>query len=783
MPTYSPAQLHELVSNLLPDNNENLIEPAEARQALDAIIDSFYNLVSTPNPTAPSLDNVLLEGNESGPVDLILNTGRYLYFRDAAGNQLRIRPVQDAIHTLAVRDVVIPLRSGTLAMLDDIGSSTWLKPVSDEVAQPTGSEPSGTRYLVSTAATGLFAGHAGEVAEKEGTQWQFSTTEDGDMVRSLSDSNGVIKSKEGGVWITPVGLGDVLSLATVLGVGNNTGAEDIVIDAGQAVGFRDAGSEGTLRLLSQPGTVTDDMAIYLPSESGTLALLADLVNIRLQDVLVAGNETAGRSIQISEFDGVNFLQGTNQVRVKAPASVTANRTLLVPDKDGTLATVSDVDAVAALIDGTMRAPEPFTPSGSYPVTYNGNAIERGDSFRLGAGTMGGATVNSEDLAIALVDAPGQVDGNWQILESNRVVATQVEAEDSASTDLTKLMPPQRWWQAWAKGLTLASFASAVRGVVLTGYVVGSNLAVAATDSLLAAIQKLQGQVNARLAKASNLSDVASVSTARGNLGLKAYATEDYAEAVVRRVEITSPDPVNLGHVVFLNAVGQYGLATPEAAASQKIGIVSSINSEKVRVQIHGICSVFSDLNRGTAYYLSPTVPGAITSVRPAAHAIHIGVAMSATQLDLRPELPLPSGSVRLMSDVPGTASAGTDSGLLSKELEGGGIYEVKVYASVVAGTDAGRVNLWLVTEGAINGFSMISTSASDEVPLQWAQIDLHTAPASVDTVTENQELEYCMSGILVAGPKDTIGLRFGPMADGRDATLKQGTIITWNRIG
>lgn len=516
---------------------------------------------------------------------------------------------------------------------------------------------------------------------------------------------------------------DTPTLAQVLAAGERSGANDIGVDANQAIVFRDDASDGRLRL--KPVAVTDDNTIYLP------------------------------------------------------------------DKPGTVALMDDVAAVAAMVDGSLKAPEAFAPVGTYPTTFGGVAISRGDSYRLAAGTMGTRIVDAEDLLVSLVDEPGQIEANWQVIEGNRVTATQAEAENETSEDLSKVMPPKRWWQAWTRGLSLPAFAAAVRGTLSTG-LTSSTTPMSPTSSLLVNLGRAMGLIaantsalNGKLAKASNLSDLGSAPSARGNLGLKAYATEDYAEAVVRRVEmeITSPDPVNLGHVVFLNAVGQYGLATPEAAASQKIGIVSSINSDKVRVQIYGICSVFSDLNPGTAYYLSPTVPGAITSVRPAAHAIHIGVAMSATQLDLRPELPLPSGSVRLMSDVPGTASAGTDSGLLSKELEGGGIYEVKVYASVVAGTDAGRVNLWLVTEGAINGFSMISTSASDEVPLQWAQLDLHTAPASVDTVTENQELEYCMSGILFAGPKDTIGLRFGPMADGRDATLKQGTILTWNRIG
>ncbi|MBS1944776.1 MAG: hypothetical protein JST98_06130, partial [Bacteroidetes bacterium] len=251
----------------------------------------------------------------------------------------------------------------------------------------------------------------------------------------------------------------------------------------------------------------------------------------------------------SEGDGINYKAGTKQVRVKAPATLAADRNVQWPDKSGTVATTDDVAAVAALVDGTLKAPAAYTPAGGlYPTTYYGAAVKKGDTFRLGAGTMGTRTVDAEDLLIALVNAPGQTDANWQVIESNRVVATQAEAEDNTSTDLAKLMPPQRWWQAWTKGLTLAAFGNAVRGMLLTGYTVGTNAAVAATDSIIGAVAKLQGQINAtntavggKLAKASNLSDLTSVETAQANLGLGAMATENTVYSTEVRGPLGAPD--------------------------------------------------------------------------------------------------------------------------------------------------------------------------------------------------------------------------------------------------
>lgn len=345
------------------------------------------------------------------------------------------------------------------------------------------------------------------------------------------------------VWM-PLGAQPTPTLAQVLTAGQRTGAHDLDVDAGQAIAFRGAESDGRIRLV--PQAVTDDGVIQLPAANGILALtsqLPDLSTLNLHEVLVNGTETNGRSITVNEGDGVNFGQGANYARLKAPVSLTAVRSLTLPDKDGTVATTDDVAAVAALVDGTMRAPEAYTPSGGlYPTTYGGNPIQKGDAFRCGAGTMGSVTVNAEDLLIALVDVPGQTNGNWQVLESNRVVATQAEVENNSSTDLVKLVPPQRWWQAWTKGLSLAAFGNAVRGMVLTGYAVGANAAVAAGDSIMGAIAKLQGQVNAtntavggKLAKASNLSDLVSASAARANLELGAMAVEDTTHSTEVRV--------------------------------------------------------------------------------------------------------------------------------------------------------------------------------------------------------------------------------------------------------
>jgi hypothetical protein len=112
------------------------------------------------------------------------------------------------------------------------------------------------------------------------------------------------------------------------------------------------------------------------------------------------------------------------------------------------------------IDTTIKALEGYNPtSGLYPVTYGGNAIKKGDSFKITAtGTVNGIAVKVGDFLIALIDAPGQTDANWQIGQSNvdqatetaqgiAMLATQAEVQNELTNENTKIVTPQRLWLA------------------------------------------------------------------------------------------------------------------------------------------------------------------------------------------------------------------------------------------------------------------------------------------------------------------------------------------------
>lgn len=670
-------------------------------------------------------------------------------------------------------------------------TDSWLDPV-DTLASAPPTPEEGLRCLITEGATGVFAGRSQQIATYTGGAWQYYLPQSGDVV--TCDGAMYQYASVADKWLLRT------SLSSVLSVGNTTDGIDIEVSEPGAVAFRNNGF--LMRLIGQD--IAEDHTVRMPEDDGMLATVevvnALLTSLNLHAVLVNGNETAGRSIQVSEFDGVNFLQGVNYVRVKGPAAVTAPRMQFLQDKDGTLAYLDDVAAVAALFDGTMRAPEAYTPAGGlYPATYGGAAIQKGDTYRCGAGTMGSVTVNAEDLLIALVDAPGQVDANWHVLESNRVVATQAEAENSASTDLAKLMPPQRWWQAWTNGLTLSAFANAVRGVVLTGYAVGANAAVAATDSIMGALAKLQGQVNAtntavggKLAKASNLGDLTNNTTARANLGLKALATEDYAEAVVTRDMYPAGYTPAIGDVVAINATtGYVELATPANSWNGRLGIVVAVSGGTARVQLSGVVkhSNFIALSDGAAYYLDPGTPGGLKINRSAAHAVYVGQKLLSDRFLLAPARPVPSGAAGLDADDMTTLASGKVSALATGDLIGGALYEIVVYASTSADAGSGRCRLWLDLGGGAGGRARgnvtIQDAASKAVGAHFITGDLTMPIGDATPVIEGVAVEVCLRTLVAVdehynGPCAVV---FGPLNDTYKAHLLTGSVITWNRIG
>lgn len=186
---------------------------------------------------------------------------------------------------------------------------------------------------------------------------------------------------------------------------------------------------------------------------------------------ITGSSAEGSAASVSRSDhdhaiGTNVVGNTHLADVPT-ATIKGRATAGTGDPEDLTAaqarTVLDVytrSEVDTLVDATLKAPEAFTPAGSYPTTYGGDTVQKGDSFRISAaGTMGTITVNAEDLLIALIDSPGQTDANWMVAESNRDQATETtkgvaeiatQAETEAGADDSRIVTPAKAAAAYLK---------------------------------------------------------------------------------------------------------------------------------------------------------------------------------------------------------------------------------------------------------------------------------------------------------------------------------------------
>lgn len=92
-----------------------------------------------------------------------------------------------------------------------ISSAFWIDPVLDQnLATPPGSPSNGDRYIIAASATGAWLGQSGNVAEWDGTAWDFTISVEG-MTTYIEDEN-LIYHHDGSSWIQAGGTGGITSV-------------------------------------------------------------------------------------------------------------------------------------------------------------------------------------------------------------------------------------------------------------------------------------------------------------------------------------------------------------------------------------------------------------------------------------------------------------------------------------------------------------------------------------------------------------------------------------------
>ena len=259
-------------------------------------------------------------------------------------------------------------------------------------------------------------------------------------------------------------------------------------------------------------TRTADLVIGL-ADNGSGAV--ERLRIK-SDGKLAASDTS--DIEIDLIEGHLLYQGVEIIDWAHGAIKDFNGNLLISleDAGNCVTSLSDIgmaskayaDAlVVGLVDdrGNYNASANVWPSSGGSGTAG--AVLKGDLWTISvAGTLGGTAVTSGDAIRALVDSPGQTASNWAVTENN----FGFTPESSANKDTDG---------------TLA----------------------ADSDTKYASQKATKTYADTKLAKASNLSDLANAATARTNLGGTTVGQELFTKAnpsAVRFVRINADNTVD-----------------------------------------------------------------------------------------------------------------------------------------------------------------------------------------------------------------------------------------------
>ena len=234
-------------------------------------------------------------------------------------------------------------------------------------------------------------------------------------------------------------------------------------------------SDGVIRLSPSSGSGSSPL-VHVPFKSGTIALTDDIptdfvsastggtfegdviideadgtTSVIGQSKIVLGNSTLSSADENSKGVVRLYSRGSKYVDICAPdgSAITDDRELNIPDKSGTIATTSDVDAVDLTKGGTIKA-----DSGNTFVTIDGATSNNYGQLQLKRGTYSARLTAANNLSTDRDFSFPNISGSVVV---SKDYGTTYTATGSGST-----LSNYETWKSLFNRVRTGSFSGAIR---------------------------------------------------------------------------------------------------------------------------------------------------------------------------------------------------------------------------------------------------------------------------------------------------------------------------------